>query len=191
MRSGFSSDRPDQKNRPFGTGSNYRQAFALLSIHAKARMSPNQFLPAEDDKRFEENESRAVTEVAEEVFLKFMEQVEDKYGIPDSIRNLHVHSTDPQALSGQGELLDSMFAIGGMPKSIPTDIRRASLRGQITTKLTPEQLKKAAEDYRTTPEELSKDPDFLPYFTLKAILLEEEGALHVGYFEFLPPSMLD
>jgi hypothetical protein len=40
-------------------------------------------------------------------------------------------------------------------------------------------------------DELKKDPDFAPYFTLKAVLMEEEGSLRVGYFEILPPSMLD
>jgi len=38
---------------------------------------------------------------------------------------------------------------------------------------------------------LQKDPDFQPYFNLKVVLVEEASALRVGYFEFLPPSMLD
>lgn len=84
-----------------------------------------------------------------------------------------------------------MFAIGMMPESIPLEIRRASLRGQIVTQLTPEQLEDEAKAYGTTPEELEKNPDFSPYFTIKVVLVEEEGTLRTGYFEFLPPSFFD
>ena len=38
---------------------------------------------------------------------------------------------------------------------------------------------------------LSKSPDFDPYFNLKVVLVEEGGQLKVGYFEFLPPSIMD
>ena len=40
-------------------------------------------------------------------------------------------------------------------------------------------------------EELKKREDFDPYFNLKVVLVEEGGQLKVGYFEFLPPSMMD
>jgi hypothetical protein len=40
-------------------------------------------------------------------------------------------------------------------------------------------------------EELKKDENFDPYFNLKVVLVEEDGELKVGYFEFLPPSMMD
>jgi len=40
-------------------------------------------------------------------------------------------------------------------------------------------------------DELKKDENFDPYFNLKIILVEEDGQLEVGYFEFLPPSMMD
>lgn len=40
-------------------------------------------------------------------------------------------------------------------------------------------------------EELKKEEDFDPYLNLKVVLVEEGGQLKVGYFEFLPPSMLD
>ena len=35
------------------------------------------------------------------------------------------------------------------------------------------------------------DDDFAPYFTVKIVLVEEAGTLKVGYFEFLPPSLMD
>ena len=40
-------------------------------------------------------------------------------------------------------------------------------------------------------EALKKDEDFDPYLNLKVVLVEEGGQLKIGYFEFLPPSMLD
>ena len=40
-------------------------------------------------------------------------------------------------------------------------------------------------------EDLKKSEDFDPYFNLKVVLVEEGGQLKIGYFEFLPPSMMD
>ena len=40
-------------------------------------------------------------------------------------------------------------------------------------------------------EQLKKEEDFDPYLNLKVVLVEEGGQLKIGYFEFLPPSMLD
>jgi hypothetical protein len=38
---------------------------------------------------------------------------------------------------------------------------------------------------------LKKSEDFDSCFNLKIVLVEEGGQLKIGYFEFLPPSMLD
>jgi hypothetical protein len=44
---------------------------------------------------------------------------------------------------------------------------------------------------------LRKPPAFCPkedrgtYLNVKFVLVKEEGQLKVGYFEFMPPSMLD
>ena len=48
--------------------------------------------------------------------------------------------------------MDSMFAIGAMPDWIPADIRRASLRGQIHTELSPQELEKVAATLVAFPE---------------------------------------
>ena len=110
-------------------------------------------------------------------------------------KHLTVFSTDPDVLNRRSKekfgAVDSMFAIGAMPDSIPADIRRASLRGQIHTRLSAEEIEKAAREEGITVEELMKNPDFDPYFNFKVVLVEEEGQLKVSYFEFLPPSMLD
>jgi hypothetical protein len=173
---------------------NYAAAYVQLSSHARARMSLNQFVPEENDAAYAKNESQPRMNVSAEEFAQLMKGVEMKHGQPGSVREIHLFEADPKVLSGQGEKLEKlevMFAIGAMPASIPADIRRASVRCQIKTTLSPEQLKQAAKDLRTTAAELQKDPDFQPYFNLKVVLVEEAGALRVGYFEFLPPSMLD
>jgi hypothetical protein len=169
----------------------YEEAYGLLSSHARARMSVNQFVPAMDDNQYRRNEANALTNIKLAEFMNWMTKVEAEHGQPTAVKNIHVFSMDPAALSGRGEALDSLFAIGAMPKSVPVDIRRASLRCQIGTRLTQAQLQAEAKRLRITPEELQKNPDFQPYFNLKAVLVEEDGALRVGYFEFLPPSMLD
>jgi hypothetical protein len=106
-----------------------------------------------------------------------------------------VHSTDANILNRRGkeqfDALDSMFAIGNMPESVPADIRRASLRGKVLTQLSPAELEKVAKEHGTTVADLQKNSDFETYFTIKVVLVEEGGELKVGYFEFLPPSMLD
>jgi hypothetical protein len=98
------------------------------------------------------------------------------------------------ALGGKGksmeEKLDAMFAIGMMPDSIPAGIRKASLRSRLSVELSREQLAETAKAMQMSVEKLKKDPDFQPYVTLKIVLVEEDG-LKVGYFEFLPPGILD
>jgi hypothetical protein len=84
-----------------------------------------------------------------------------------------------------------MFAIGAMPEWIPADIRRASLRGQIHTELSAQELQNAAQREGISVEDLKKSEDFDPYFNLKIVLVDEGSQLKIGYFEFLPPSMLD
>ena len=48
-----------------------------------------------------------------------------------------------------------------------------------------------AQQQGISVEELKKDEDFDPYCNLKVVLVEEGGQLKVGYFEFLPPSIMD
>jgi hypothetical protein len=108
---------------------------------------------------------------------------------------LHVFSTDPDVLNRRSKeqfgAMDSMFAIGAMPDWIPAEIRRASLRGQVHTELSAQELERVAATEGITVEELKKSEDFDPYFNLKVVLVEEGGQLKVGYFEFLPPSIMD
>ena len=173
----------------------YADAYALLSSHARARMSLEQFTPAQQDPNSQQNQSYALENVTAEQFAYLMQYVEAAHGVPRAPKMLHVFSTDPDVLNRRSKeqfgAMDSMFAIGAMPEWIPADIRRASLRGQIHTELSPQELEKVAATEGITVEELKKSDDFDPYFNLKVVLVEEGGQLKVGYFEFLPPSMLD
>jgi hypothetical protein len=65
------------------------------------------------------------------------------------------------------------------------------LRGQVHTELSAQELEKVAATEGISVEELKKSDNFDPYFNLKVVLVEEGGQLKVGYFEFLPPSIMD
>ena len=164
----------------------YAEAYALLSSHAKARMSFNQFTPAEEQATFQQYESSPYMNVTAEQFAYLMRYVEAARGTPRAPKMLSVFSTDPDVLNRR-----SKEQFGAMPDWIPANIRRASLRGQIHTELSPQELQNVAQREGISVEELKKSPDFDPYFNLKVVLVEEGGQLKVGYFEFLPPSIMD
>jgi len=173
----------------------YAEAYALLSSYARARMSFNQFTPAEEQATFQQYELNPYVNVTAEQFAYLMQYVEAAHGAPRAPKMLSVFSTDPDVLNRRSKeqfgAMDSMFAIGAMPDWIPAEIRRASLRGQIHTELSPQALQNEAQRQGISVEELKKDQDFDPYFNLKVVLVEEGGQLKVGYFEFLPPSIMD
>ena len=52
-------------------------------------------------------------------------------------------------------------------------------------------LATVAKDRGMTVQELKNDPDFQPYYNFKVVLVEENGELKIGHFEFMRPSMLD
>ena len=184
--------------RPFAeaiAARQYDRAYEFLSSHARARMSLNQFKPEEDEAAYKRNEGSPVTNVTAAQFAELMQKVEAQHGQPRKVKHLEVFSTDKDVLNRRSKEefgnLDSMFAIGAMPDSIPADIRRASIRGQIRTELSAEKLAEVAKAEGVTVEDLQKDPDFEPYFNFKVVLVEEADGLKVGYFEFLPPSIMD
>ena len=173
----------------------YTDAYALLSAYSRARMSFNQFTPAEDDATFQQYELNPYANVTAAQFAYLMQYVEAARGAPRAPKMLSVFSTDPDVLNRRSKeqfgAMDSMFAIGAMPDWIPANIRRASLRGQIHTELSPQEVQKVAQQHGISVEELTKDGDFDPYLNLKVVLVEEGGQLKIGYFEFLPPSIMD
>ena len=175
----------------------YADAYALLSSYARARMSfESVYSLLEDDADLLSNTKRmSFDNVTAEQFAYLMQYVEAAHGAPRAPKMLHVFSTDPDVLNRRSKeqfgAMDSMFAIGAMPEWIPAEIRRASLRGQIHTELSPQELEKVAQREGISVEELKKSEDFDPYFNLKVVLVEEGGQLKIGYFEFLPPSIWD
>src|SRR5262249_1142174 len=173
----------------------YADAYALLSRYAKTRMSFNQFTPAEDDATYQQYEQSPYDNVHAEQFAYLMQYVEAAPGAPRAPKMLHVYSTDPDVLNRRSKeefgAVDSMFAVGAIPDWIPADIRKASLRGQIHTELSPQELQNVAQREGMSMEDLKKSDDLDPYFNVKLVLVEEGGQLSVGYFEFLPPSILD
>lgn len=173
----------------------YQKAYDCLSSHARARVSPSQFVAPADDDAEKKNEAAVVRGLTAEQFAKMLVPTEKEYGKPNKLLSFYVFSTDPVALGGKGtsleNKLDSMFAIGMMPESVPANIRKASVRSKIRVELSPAQLAEAAKAQETTPEKLKSDPDYQPYLNLKVVLVEDGGALKVGYFEFLPPGMMD
>ena len=173
----------------------YADAYALLSSYARAQMSFNQFTPADDQATYQQYESQPYTNVTAEQFAYLMQYVEAARGAPRAPKMLSVFSTDPDVLNRRSReqfgAMDSMFAIGAMPDWIPANIRRASLRGQIHTELSPQEVEKVAQQEGISAEELKKDGDFDPYLNLKVVLVEEGDQLKIGYFEFLPPSIWD
>jgi hypothetical protein len=173
----------------------YADAYALLSSHARARMSLDQFKPSEQDSDSQQSQSYLFDNVTADQFAYLMQYVEAAHGAPRAPKMLHVFSTNPDVLNRRSKeqfgAMDSMFAIGAMPDWIPADIRRASLRGQIHTDFSPQELQNVAQREGISVEDLKKSGDFDPYFNLKIVLVEEGGQLKIGYFEFLPPSIWD
>ena len=173
----------------------YADAHALLSRYAIARMSREQFKPSESESDAQQNQAYVFDNVTADQFAYLMQYVEAARGAPRAPKMLHVFSTDPDVLNRRSKeqfgAVDSMFAIGAMPEWIPADIRKASLRGQIHTELSPQEVQNVAQREGISVEDLKKSDDFDPYFNVKLILVEEGGQLSVGYFEFLPPSIWD
>ena len=173
----------------------YADAYALLSRYAIARMSLEQFKPSEQGSDAQQNQAYVFDNVTAEQFAYLMQYVEAAHGAPRAPKMLHVYSTDPDVLNRRSKeqfgAVDSMFAVGAIPDWIPAEIRKASLRGQIHTELSPQGLQNVAQREGISVEELKKSEDFDPYFNVKLVLVEEGGQLSVGYFEFLPPSIWD
>lgn len=174
----------------------YAAAYAMLSSHARTKFSKNQVTLPDDEAAVKRNDAAAVPITADDLAQK-MAQIEKEYGKPAALQSYYVYTIEKAVLTKtkkeeMGEL-DSAFALGTMPDSTPMDIRRASLKGQIRVELTEERLAQIAKEEGIKIEDLKENMSVEggPYFNLKAVLVEENGELKVGYFEIRPPSMLD
>ena len=68
----------------------YADAYALLSSHARARMSLEQFTPAQQDPNSSQNQSYAFDNVTAEQFAYLMQYVEAAHGAPRAPKMLHL-----------------------------------------------------------------------------------------------------
>src|SRR5213596_1705051 len=93
----------------------YADAYALLSSHARARMSFNQFTPADDQAIFQQYESQPYMNVTAAQFTYLMQYVEAARGAPRAPKTLYVFSSDLDVLNRRSKeqfgAMDSMFAI--------------------------------------------------------------------------------
>ena len=169
----------------------YPAAYTQLSSHAKARMSESQFLPPKDEAEHTANEKKAVTNATVQDFQIFVAKAANQYGAPSKIISTEQVETDSKILAGKGDAMDTAFTIGFMPASIPAQIRKGAVRAQLGVTLLPSQLKEIADQQGMSVEELEKSEDFAPYCNLKVVMVDEDGSLKVGYFEFSSPSMWD
>ena len=77
----------------------YADAYALLSRYAIARMSLDQFKPAQQDSDVQQNQAYVFDNVTAEQFAYLMQYVEAAHGAPRAPKMLHVFSTDPDVLN--------------------------------------------------------------------------------------------
>lgn len=173
--------------------------YDTLSSHAKARMNSQQFVPVQDSSQ-PSPPGEIIENPTLDQFLGLIGRMEQTLQRPLGIIHVYVESTDPEVLAGRGEQIDVMLAIGGMPSDIPAEIRKAAVRAQVQCQLPDESIKQIATELNIPeeqvramklPEDAPYDTDDWPYLNFKCVLVEEQGQLRVGYFEFLPPSILD
>lgn len=170
---------------------NYAAAYEKLSSHARARMSLNQFAPAANDGERAKREAEPLKDVTSAQFAEKFALTIEALGEPSRVDDIAVNEKDPAVLSGKGDRINVGYALGDTPDALPADIRRAAMLATVGTKLNPEQLKKLAAEYGSTPEEVQQDYDGETELMLILILVEEGGELKVGYFQFRAPSLLD
>jgi len=163
--------------RPFAdaiAAGNHEAAFAELSPLALANAYRDQFVPAPE----EVQRRTSVSPLTLESFRELMAESAKVLGTPKKRDHMYVDSRDAEALAGRGDAIERMFTLGGTPDGVTASLRRAALRATIAVK------------HPDVPEEDAEDGEG-PYLNLRIILTEEDGKLRVGYFELMPPSILD
>ena len=182
-------------------GRNYEALFELVSPHALKRVFPMQFGPTLDAQGNEVT-LQPVLNMTREHFMEAMKYMEGQLGTPTRVMHLYVQTTDPQELGGKADAIDNMFNLGAIPAEVPVEIRRASLRAQLGCRIPEKDIARAAAEIGVSEDDIRSGKAFEgkgeqfesgegPYMNLKLVLVEENGRIQIGYFEFLPPSMLD
>ncbi len=171
---------------------NYGQAYDRMSHWASENVDPRQFALDSSTNEIPEK----IEKLTRSEFVERMNRVQELYGPFRRVADIYVETTDADILSGKAndsfERTSILFAIGAMPESVPAEIRVASIRGELTCVLKPEQTANHLASVGVHSVEQLRDPDDYPNLKLKIVLVKEfDGTLKVGYFEIVPPSILD
>jgi hypothetical protein len=177
----------------------YSKFYDSFSPLAFQGCDSGQFAPR-DDNPTSPATTKKLNGLTRDEFLQQMAQMESILGIPWRLDSVYVQTIDKEELAGRADALTNAFNIGAISSEIPAEIRRASLRAQIKIQLPEEAAQTIAQELKIPIEDVragkipENDVDHLdewPYLTFKYVLIEDQGQLKIGYFEFLPPSMLD
>ena len=166
---------------------NYKAAFRLLSDYAKQDVSRRQVSQnlSQAEKTQLAKEHR-ITELTLAMFEEWMMPFEKIHGAPVHINEMAVDEMDPEILAGRGNALDTMFSIGVISDVVPSNIRRSAIRSYITGRHTEKNTQYLME--REGLSEAEVHEYFEPQFEMKTVMVEIDGKLKVGYFEFLKSS---
>ena len=165
----------------------YEGAFALLSNYAKQDVSRRQV--AQNLSLAEEKElaqKPRIESLTLATFKEWMTNFEQVYGTPLEINEMAVDEMDPDILAGRGNAMDTALSIGLISDNVPTEIRRSVIRSYITGRHTEQNTKYLMESEGLTEAEVHEYLE--PQYEMKTVMVEIDGQLKVGYFEFFRSS---
>ena len=165
----------------------YEGAFALLSNYAKQDVSRRQVAQnlslAEEKELAQEPRIESLTLAT---FKEWMDKFEQVYGTPLEINEMAVDEMDPDILAGRGNAMDTALSIGLISDNVPTEIRRSVIRSYITGRHTEKNTQYLMESEGLTEAEVHEYLE--PQYEMKTVIVEIDGQLKVGYFEFFRSS---
>ena len=165
----------------------YEGAFALLSNYAKQDVSRRQV--AQNLSLAEEKDlaqKPRIESLTLATFKEWMDKFEQVYGTPLEINEMAVDEMDPDILAGRGNAMDTALSIGLISDNVPTEIRKSVIRSYITGRHTEKNTKYLMESEGLTEAEVHEYLE--PQFEMKTVMVEIDGQLKVGYFEFFRSS---
>ena len=161
----------------------YEGAFALLSDYAKQDVSRRQV--AQNLSLAEEKDlaqKPRIESLTLATFKEWMAKFEQVYGTPLEINEMAVDEMDPEILAGGGNAMDTAFSIGLISDNVPPEIRRSVIRSYITGRHTEKNAQFLMESEGLTEAEVHEYLE--PQYEMKTVMVEIDGQLKVGHFEF-------
>jgi hypothetical protein len=173
--------------KPFLTAVANREhdkAYSELSKHALAGALPQQFISGSDKPA----DKIPIKNLTAPQWADWLKKMEGQLGVPEAVDLVYVDSIDARELAG------------AVPKEVAATVK-ARVRAHIRTQLPAEQVTKIAKDLKISedqvrlgkwPEnEFGYDPTERPFFVVTFSLVDEEGKLKVGHFEFREATAWD